>query len=99
MSKLSSFSPFHEKATLVPSGDMVGPLSVPEYDVSTSDLSPPGATALKILDRGSYGWLEFVTAQGCRSVAEIKQFYEQLGGYLALFYALPIASGMGMTEA
>jgi type 2 lantibiotic biosynthesis protein LanM len=43
---------------------------------------------LKILDRGSYGWVEFVTAQSCSSIAEIQRFYERQGGYLALLYAL-----------
>jgi type 2 lantibiotic biosynthesis protein LanM len=43
---------------------------------------------LKILDRGDHGWVEFVAAHGCISTAEITRFYERLGGYLALLYAL-----------
>lgn len=48
---------------------------------------PPFQT-LKILDRGSYGWVEFVVAQGCTSSKEVKRFYERQGGYLVLLYAL-----------
>lgn len=43
---------------------------------------------LKILDRGSYGWVEFVAASECTSEEEIWRFYERQGGYLALLYAL-----------
>src|SRR6185369_4077964 len=39
-------------------------------------------------DRGSYGWIEFVLAQSCTSVAEVRRFYQRQGGYLALLYAL-----------
>ncbi|WP_414577939.1 type 2 lanthipeptide synthetase LanM family protein [Anabaena sp. CCY 9402-a] len=48
---------------------------------------PPFQT-LKILERGSYGWVEFVTAAGCNTTEEIQRFYERQGGYLALLYAL-----------
>jgi type 2 lantibiotic biosynthesis protein LanM len=48
---------------------------------------PPFA-ALKLLDRGPYGWVEFVTAQGCSSLEEIRRFYRRQGGYLALLHAL-----------
>ena len=43
---------------------------------------------LKILDRGTYGWVEFVTAFGCTSAEEVRRFYERQGGYLALLYTL-----------
>ena len=48
---------------------------------------PPFRT-LKLLDRGTYGWVEFVVAQGCVSSDEVQRFYERQGGYLALLYAL-----------
>jgi len=51
----------------------------------------PSFRTLKILDRGSYGWVEFVAAQGCASVTEVRRFYERQGGYLALLYALAAA--------
>ena len=43
---------------------------------------------LKILDRGTYGWVEFVAAFGCTSTEEVRHFYERQGGYLALLYTL-----------
>jgi class II lanthipeptide synthase len=48
---------------------------------------PPFRT-LTILDRGTYGWVEFVAAQSCGSAAGVRRFYERQGGYLALLYAL-----------
>src|SRR5262249_14693 len=49
---------------------------------------PPPFRILKVLERGSYGWVEFVAVQGCASAAEVRRFYERQGGYLALLYAL-----------
>lgn len=43
---------------------------------------------VKVLDRGTYGWTEFIAAHGCASIDELKRFYERQGGYLALLYAL-----------
>lgn len=48
---------------------------------------PPFRT-LRVLDRGAYGWMEFVEARGCEDEGEVRRFYERLGGYLALLYAL-----------
>lgn len=48
---------------------------------------PPFQT-LKILDRGSYGWSEFITPQSCSSPEEVQRFYQRQGGYLALLYAI-----------
>ncbi|MBV6622467.1 MAG: type 2 lantipeptide synthetase LanM family protein [Rivularia sp. (in: Bacteria)] len=50
--------------------------------------SHPPFRTLKILDRGFYGWVEFVTASECRTAKMLRQFYERQGGYLALLYAL-----------
>ncbi len=41
-----------------------------------------------VIDRGSYGWVEFVSADGCESPAGVERFYERQGGFLALLYAL-----------
>ncbi|MFL6211714.1 MAG: type 2 lanthipeptide synthetase LanM family protein [Pyrinomonadaceae bacterium] len=43
---------------------------------------------LKILERGAHGWVEFVAAQSCTSLAEVRRFYRRQGAYLALLYAL-----------
>ena len=48
---------------------------------------PPFRT-LTVLDRGRYGWVEFVAAAACTSADEVRRFYERQGGYLALLYAL-----------
>jgi type 2 lantibiotic biosynthesis protein LanM len=48
---------------------------------------PPFGT-LKVLDRGTYGWTEFISARSCTSIEEVRRFYERQGGYLALLYAL-----------
>ncbi|GLV54009.1 hypothetical protein KDH_08580 [Dictyobacter sp. S3.2.2.5] len=49
--------------------------------------SPPLAT-MKIVDRGSYGWTEYVAPHDCSSEADVQRFYQRQGGYLALLYAL-----------
>jgi type 2 lantibiotic biosynthesis protein LanM len=41
---------------------------------------------LKIIDRGCYGWSEFVAHQPCSNRGEVERFYQRLGGYLAAFY-------------
>jgi len=43
---------------------------------------------LRVLDRGDYGWVEFVAARGCSSPAALARFYERQGAYLAVLYAL-----------
>jgi len=48
---------------------------------------PPFKT-LQILNRGDYGWMEFVKAQKCTVPEEIERFYQRQGGYLALLYVL-----------
>jgi type 2 lantibiotic biosynthesis protein LanM len=41
---------------------------------------------LNVIDRGGYGWCEFVTHQPCSNCGEVERFYQRLGGYLAIFY-------------
>lgn len=48
---------------------------------------PPFRT-VATLERGTHGWVEFVSAQPCSSVDEVQRFYERQGAYLALLYAL-----------
>ncbi|HET8840828.1 MAG TPA: type 2 lanthipeptide synthetase LanM family protein, partial [Ktedonobacteraceae bacterium] len=48
---------------------------------------PPFRT-LKVLNRGDYGWSEFVEGAPCTSQDEVARFYERQGGYLALLYTL-----------
>lgn len=43
---------------------------------------------LKVLDRGTHGWVEFVYGASCESPEGVQRFYERQGGYLALLYVL-----------
>jgi type 2 lantibiotic biosynthesis protein LanM len=51
----------------------------------------PPFQMLKILDRGSYGWVQFVSRTSCTSPDEVSRFFERQGGYLALLYVLEAA--------
>lgn len=42
----------------------------------------------EILNKGDYGWCEFVTFLSCLSMDEIERFYQRMGVLLALLYAL-----------
>ena len=46
----------------------------------------PGFRTLAILDRGSYGWVEFASPAPCQTPEEVTRFYERTGGYLAALY-------------
>lgn len=48
----------------------------------------PPLRPMKLLDRGPYGWSEFVAASPCESQEEVRRFYQRQGGYLAVLYAL-----------
>ncbi len=53
--------------------------------------SLPGTPELRVprvLDRGDYGWAEFVEERPCASGAETRQFYRRQGALLALLHAL-----------
>jgi type 2 lantibiotic biosynthesis protein LanM len=43
---------------------------------------------LRSLDRGRYGWCEFVEHLPCSSIEEVRSYYHRLGVLLALLYAL-----------
>ena len=51
----------------------------------------PSLRPLKLLDRGDYGWSEFVAPAACSSEEEVTRFYERQGSYLALLYTLDAA--------
>jgi class II lanthipeptide synthase len=48
----------------------------------------PAFRTLKILDRDTYGWAEFVATETCDSLPALRRFYERQGAYLALLYVL-----------
>lgn len=41
-----------------------------------------------LLDKGNYGWAEFIEAHDCATAEEVERFYVRQGYYLALLYAL-----------
>ena len=55
-------------------------------------LNEKGASPLfrpiKVMDRGDYGWEEFVASQSCVCLKEVTRFYERTGSYLAVLYGL-----------
>lgn len=48
----------------------------------------PAFRTLNILEKKTYGWVEFVHDATCASEEEIRWFYERQGSYLALLYVL-----------
>ena len=48
----------------------------------------PSLRSLKLLDRGAYGWTEFIEPTSCHTQEEVERFYERQGSYLALLYVL-----------
>lgn len=48
----------------------------------------PAFRLLRILDRPTHGWVEFVASHECGDHAAVQRFYERQGAYLALLYAL-----------
>ncbi|WP_086823702.1 type 2 lanthipeptide synthetase LanM family protein [Allokutzneria sp. NRRL B-24872] len=43
---------------------------------------------LTVLDKGTHGWVEFVSARGCDTRAEVERFFHRQGAYLALLHCL-----------
>jgi type 2 lantibiotic biosynthesis protein LanM len=48
----------------------------------------PNLRTLVVEDRGTYGWVEFVSHQSCQSEDEVRRFYQRHGAYLAILYIL-----------
>ena len=48
----------------------------------------PELRTVRVMDRGTYGWCEFVEHRPCVSAGQIEDFYRRQGAYLAVFYAL-----------
>ncbi|WP_165423146.1 type 2 lanthipeptide synthetase LanM [Ktedonosporobacter rubrisoli] len=48
----------------------------------------PSFRPLKLINYGTHGWAECVSAAACSSEEEVISFYERQGGYLALLYVL-----------
>lgn len=48
----------------------------------------PDFRTVQLLDRGSYGWVEFIEPKDCASSQAVDCFYRRQGGNLALLYVL-----------
>jgi len=48
----------------------------------------PTLRAARAVDRGSYGWAEFIPHRACRSEADVRAFYRRQGALLALLQLL-----------
>ena len=48
----------------------------------------PPFRILRLLDKGTYGWSEFIDAHDCTSPEQIERFYIRQGAYLALLHML-----------
>ncbi len=48
----------------------------------------PALRRLAVLDRGEYGWMEYVAVEECASLAAVALYHRRLGGLLAVLYAL-----------
>ena len=46
---------------------------------------------VRALDRGTYGWVEFVPHRECEHVREVARFYERAGALLAVLHALGVS--------
>jgi len=50
--------------------------------------SHPPLRVARAIDRGSYGWQEFISAEPCRSEEEVHRFYQRQGAFIALLYVM-----------
>jgi type 2 lantibiotic biosynthesis protein LanM len=48
----------------------------------------PGFRTLRLLDRGDYGWVEFVETAPCPDEEAVCRFYRRQGGFIALLWLL-----------
>ncbi|MEW6732262.1 MAG: type 2 lanthipeptide synthetase LanM family protein [Acidobacteriota bacterium] len=43
---------------------------------------------MKVLERGTYGWIEFIEKKSCVSIEQVHNFYQRQGAFLAVLYVL-----------
>lgn len=48
----------------------------------------PPFPLLTVLDRGRWGWVQYISGRECQTTDELRRFYLRQGGYLALLYLL-----------
>ncbi|MET9634243.1 type 2 lanthipeptide synthetase LanM family protein [Lentzea sp. NPDC006480] len=55
---------------------------------NAGDPDVPPLPLLKVANRGSYGWSEFVAPADCPDVGAVQRFYRRQGAYLALLHVI-----------
>ena len=61
----------------------------PVPDGVRGDITPRfAALALRVLDRGEYGWVEFVEQEACADLAEVRAYFALAGGLVCLTHVL-----------
>ena len=48
----------------------------------------PVPRTISVVDRGSYGWVEFAYARPCPSLADVSAYYKRLGALVSILYGL-----------
>lgn len=48
----------------------------------------PAFRLFRLLEKGQYGWCEYIAQDTCSSEAQVGRFYRRLGGHMALLYIL-----------
>ncbi|OWA35271.1 hypothetical protein B9G55_11460 [Saccharibacillus sp. O16] len=48
----------------------------------------PAFKPMRVVDKGDYGWEEFIVQKGCSEKEEIQRYYGRLGGLLAVLYSM-----------
>lgn len=48
----------------------------------------PALKQPRVLDLGDYGWMPWVPHEGCESILDVRDYYQRLGGLLALSWRL-----------
>lgn len=48
----------------------------------------PELLPVRVLDRSTHGWMEFISPAPCTAPEEVRRFYERQGAWVALLYAL-----------
>ncbi|HEY4244443.1 MAG TPA: type 2 lanthipeptide synthetase LanM family protein [Kofleriaceae bacterium] len=63
-------------------------LGVCNAAIERGELAVPPLRPLGIVDRGAYGWVEFVATDPCADDAAVARFYERQGALLALLHVV-----------
>lgn len=50
--------------------------------------APPSCGVSEVLDRGEYGWTEWINPRPCAAISEVKSFFQRAGATLCLFNVL-----------